>query len=109
MKLLVRRWFSFVEHHLDPEQGPPLRKAAVAAVVHNPHAGKQVADLNPMIAASEELCREMSRVLLETFGQYEIQSYGKGGIAGLVGEQEHANALLTTTFANPLRDAVGGG
>ena len=109
MKLLVRRWFSFVEHHVNPEQGPPLRKAAVAAVVENPHAGKQVADLAPMIAASEELGREMGKVLLEIFGQYEIQSYGKGGIAGLSGEQEHANALLTTTFANPLRDAVGGG
>src|SRR5206468_12073301 len=37
------------------------------------------------------------------------QSYGKGGIVGLAGEQEHINALLTTTFANPLREAVGGG
>jgi hypothetical protein len=27
----------------------------------------------------------------------------------MAGEQEHANALLTTAFANPLRDAVGGG
>ena len=78
-------------------------------MVENPHAGKPVGDLKPMIAASEELGRDMGKVLLETFGQYEIQSYGKGGIAGLAGEQEHANALLTTAFANPLRDAVGGG
>jgi hypothetical protein len=109
MKLLVRRWFSAVEHHIDPEQGPPLRKVAVTAVVENPYAGKKIEDLRPMIAASAELGRDMGKVLLETFGQYEIQSYGKGGIAGLAGEQEHANALLTTTFANPLRDAVGGG
>jgi hypothetical protein len=27
----------------------------------------------------------------------------------LGGEQEHANALLTTTFADPLRAAIGGG
>ena len=27
----------------------------------------------------------------------------------MAGEQEHINALLTTTFANPLREAVGGG
>ncbi len=27
---------------------------------------------------------------------------------GLGGELEHANALLTTTFANPLRAAIGG-
>jgi hypothetical protein len=109
MKLRTRRWFSFVEHHLDPDEGPPLRKAAVAAVVENPYAGRKVKDLQPIIAASEDLGREMGKLLLETFGQYEIQSYGKGGIAGLAGDQEHANALLTTTFANPLREAVGGG
>ena len=111
MKLRIRRWFSFVEHHVDHshEQAVPLRKVAVAAVVENPYAGQQVEDLRPMIAASEELGREMGKVLVETLGPYEVQSYGKAGIAGLAGEQEHANALLTTTFANPLRDAVGGG
>jgi Amino acid synthesis len=36
------------------------------------------------------------------------QSYGKGRIVGLAGEQEHANALLTTAFANPIRAAIGG-
>ncbi len=28
---------------------------------------------------------------------------------GTGGEQEHANALLTTVFANPFRDAIGRG
>ncbi len=111
MKLQTRKWFSFLEHHIDPshEQSVPLRKVAVVAVVENPYAGRQVEDLQPMIAASEELGREMGRLLVETMGPYEIQSYGKAGIAGLDGEQEHANALLTTIFANPVRDAVGGG
>lgn len=111
MKLRTRRWFSFVEHQLDHghEQGVPLRKVAVVAVVENPYAGKHVDDLGPMIAASEELGRDMGKLLVETLGPYEVQSYGKAGIAGLAGEQEHANALLTTTFANPLRDVVGGG
>ena len=36
------------------------------------------------------------------------QSLGKGAIVGISGEQEHANALLTTLFAEPLR-ALGGG
>jgi hypothetical protein len=111
MNLRVRRWFNFVEHVVDHgnESAPPLRKVAVAAVVENPYAGHQVEDLRPMIAASEELGHEMAKALLETLGPYKAQSYGKAGIAGLAGEQEHANALLTTTFANPLRDAVGGG
>ena len=101
MKLQIRRWFNFVEHHVDHshEQATPLRKVAIAAVVENPYAGQQVEDLRPMIAASEDLGREMGKVLVETLGPYEVQSYGKAGIAGLAGEQEHANALLTTTFA----------
>ena len=111
MNLLIRKWFSFVEHHLDPddENAVPLRKVAVAAVVENPYAGQRVEDLRPIIAASEDLGRKMGKVLMETLGPYQVQSYGKAGIAGLAGEQEHANALLTTTFANPLRDAAGGG
>jgi hypothetical protein len=111
MKLRTRKWFSFVEHNADAahEQAVPLRTVAVVAVVENPSAGKQVEDLRPMIAASEDLGREMGKQLVQALGPYEVQSYGKGGIVGLAGEQEHANALLTTTFANPLRDVVGGG
>src|SRR5688572_13448780 len=111
MRLRIRKWFSFVEHHIHHghDQAVPLRKVAIVAVVENPYAGKQVEDLWPMIAASEDLGREMGKQLVQALGPYEVQSYGKGGIAGLAGEQEHANALLTTTFANPLRDVVGGG
>ncbi len=111
MRLRTRKWSSFVEHQVDHghEQAIPLRKVAVVAIVENPYAGKQVEDLGPMIAASEDLGREMGKLLVETLGPYEVQSYGKAGIVGLAGEQEHANALLTTTFANPLRDVVGGG
>jgi hypothetical protein len=111
MNLLVRKWFSFVEHHVDHAHAHaiPLRKVAIAAVVENPYAGRQVEDLRPMIEASEDLGRQMGKMLVEIFGPYKVQSYGKAGITGLAGEQEHANALLTTTFANPLREAVGGG
>jgi hypothetical protein len=111
MKLRTRKFFSFVEHEVDHENehALPLRKVAVAAVVENPYAAKRIQDLGEMVAASADLGREMGKLLLEALGPYEVQSYGKAGIAGLAGEQEHANALLTTTFANPLRDAVGSG
>jgi hypothetical protein len=112
MRLLTRRWYSFVQHREDKTAGQsalPLRKVAVAAIVENPCANRLVQDLSPMIAASADLGREMSKLLMEALGQYEVQSYGKAGIAGLGGEQEHANALLTTTFADPLRAAIGGG
>src|SRR5262245_41672930 len=62
-----------------------------------------------MIDASVELGESMAKLALVGFGQHEVQSYGKGGIVGLAGEQEHANALLTTAFANPIRAAIGGG
>ena len=110
MKLRIRRWFNFVEHHVDHshENAAPLRKVAIAAVVENPYAGQQVEDLRPMIAASEELGREMGKVLVERL-VLTSSEHGKAGIAGLAGEQEHANALLTSEFAEPLRQALGGG
>ena len=39
----------------------------------------------------------------------EIQGYGKACLVGTSGEYEHGNAFLTTVFANPVRDAIGGG
>ena len=86
----------------------PLRRAAVAAVLSNPYAGRYVEDLNPLIVWSAELGGLLGKLVVEALGE-PAQSYGKGGIAGTAGEQEHANALLTTTMAEGLRKAVGGG
>lgn len=109
MRLSVRSWHSFVEHWDSPQPNePPLRKITIAAIVENPFAGVAAADLRPMIEASVEVGRAMSERLREHVGRFGVQSYGKAGIAGLAGEQEHANALLTTAFADPLRAAVGG-
>jgi amino acid synthesis protein len=108
----IRKLYTFVEDTLNEagKSGEPLlRKVAAVAIVENPHAGRFVEDLKPMIDASERLGYELSNIALQALGPYRAQSYGKGGIVGLAGEQEHINALLTTTFANPLRDAVGGG
>ena len=87
---------------------PELRRLAVIAVVENPYAGRFVADLKPMIDASVPLGRTMAAMIAEVFDPRQIQSYGKGGIVGIAGEQEHANALLTTAYANPIRDVIGG-
>lgn len=112
MELKIRKFYTFVEDVLS-EAGRPddavLRKVAAVAIVENPHAGDFVQDLKPMIEASAGLGRELSKIALHALSPYRAQSYGKGGIVGLNSEQEHVNALLTTTFANPLRDAVGGG
>jgi Amino acid synthesis len=112
MLLAVRRFYTFVEHVLTtdgPVEGPPLRKVAAVAIVNNPYAGRYVDDLQPLIEASEAIGVELARIMVEALGSFHAQSYGKGGLVGLAGEQEHVNALLTTTFAEPLRRAVGGG
>jgi hypothetical protein len=107
MVLRIRRFYTFIEHHQG--DGEPLRKVAAAAIVENPYAGRYVEDLQPLIDASEPLGRELGKLTIEALAPYTAQSYGKAGIVGLAGEQEHANALLTTVFANPFRLAVGGG
>lgn len=112
MKLVVRRsWVvSEVVYEL-AGQGTdvPLRKTAAIAVVQNPHAGRYMRDLQPMIEASVELGRWLSSELKNALGGTPVQSYGKGGVVGIAGEQEHANALLTTAAAEPLREIAGGG
>jgi hypothetical protein len=111
MKLEICRLLSFCDHK-EVEAGHrhtlPLRRVASVAVVSNPFAGKYVEDLSAAIEASAEVGRVLAKLAVELMGPYKIESYGKGGIVGLGGELEHANAMLTTVFATPLREAVGG-
>lgn len=112
MKLDVRRTYTIVDTRFDDAgkpADPPLRKVAAIAIVANPHAGRRVADLGPMIEASVALGHQLAEAAVAALAPYTAQSYGKAGIVGLDGEQEHANALLTTAFAEPLRQALGGG
>jgi hypothetical protein len=112
VKLNIRRTFTMVEdRRVEAGQAAdiPLRKVATVMVLENPFAGRFVADLSPLIEASPALGAEMAKPAVAAMGEYKVQSYGKAGLVGLGGEQEHANALLTTVFANPIRDAIGGG
>ena|SRR5579864_8675600 len=111
MDLSIRRLLTVVDDKFE-EAGRPadgvLRKVAVMAVLRNPHVGSYVDDLTPLIERSRNIGAQMAKAALAAMGSHEVQSYGKGGIVGLAGEQEHANALLTTTFAEPFRSAMGG-
>jgi hypothetical protein len=112
MKLKVRRSYTFVENRsIEAEKTAsiPLRKVAAVVVVENPYAGRFVKDLNPMIKASAALGRELAAMAAKALAPYKAQSLGKAAIVGISGEQEHANALLTSEFAEPLRVALGGG
>jgi len=112
MKLKIRRTYTFIEDR-SVEAGKaasiPLRKVAAVAVIENPYAGRYVKDLNPMIKASAALGSALAAMAAAALAPYKAQSLGKGAIVGISGEQEHANALLTTEFAEPLRQALGGG
>lgn len=88
---------------------PPLRKVAVVAVLTNPYAGRYEHSLQPLIDASAEIGRKIGKAAVEALQPFKPESYGKGAVVGLAGEQEHGVALLTTVFGNALRDALGGG
>lgn len=110
MKLDLLRTLTFIDK-TEPsarDGGDPLRKVAVVGIVRNPHAGGFGEDLTPMIDASAELGEKLAQLAVAAMAPYQVQSYGKGGIVGLAGSQEHINALVTTTFATPMRNAVGG-
>ena len=86
------------------EAVPPLRKIAAIAIVRNPLVDRYEADLSP---ASVPLGRSMAAALKAALGTDTVESYGKAGLVGIRGEQEHANAILTTAFAEPIRQMIG--
>jgi len=88
---------------------PPLRKVAVVVVLKNPFAQRYVEDLAPLTKASLELGRRITAIAITTMGGLPVQSYGKAGLVGVAGEQEHAVSMLTTIFGNVMREAAGGG
>ena len=88
----VRAIHSFVQetfHEVGPAPAQPLVKAAVAAVIANPFAGQWVEDLSPLTAPSASLGTELGRRAVALLGGRPVESYGKGGLAGIDGEQEH--------------------
>jgi hypothetical protein len=114
MALHIRKWYLQVEDTLANESGlaadgAPLRKFVIAAAIRNPHAGKAVHDLSDIVAASKELGIEFGRRIAAAADGEKVESYGKACLVGTAGEYEHGNAFLTTAFADPVRDAVGGG
>jgi hypothetical protein len=112
MPLDIRRTYTFVETRrveAGRAAAVPLRKVAAVAVIVNPYAGRYVEDLGPLIEASAGLGKLLADMAMAALAPYRPQSFGKAGIVGLAGEQEHANALLTTTFAEPMREVAGGG
>ena len=110
----IRKWYLQVEDTLANEtgrtaDGKPLRKIVIAAAIRNPHAGRFVDDLSDIVGPSKALGEEFGRRIVDAAAGEHIESYGKACVVGTAGEYEHGNAFLTTEFANPVREAVGGG
>ncbi|WP_293783290.1 amino acid synthesis family protein [uncultured Aeromicrobium sp.] len=112
-EVAIRKIFSQVEEVRSSagrtDEGGPLRRVAVCAVLKNPYAGAgYVEDLSALIEASAQIGTlvgaEAARLL-----DAPVESYGKAGLVGTDGEQEHINAALTSIFGNAFRDAIGGG
>jgi len=108
----VRKWHVQVEtilHDGGPSADAPLIKAIAAVVIRNPFAGAYTEDLGALVEPSPELGAALGRKAVSLLDGRPVESYGKGGLAGVAGEQEHVVACVTTPFGNALREAVGGG
>ena len=110
----VRKLVTIVEE-TSIEMGKTLskatRKAAALAVIKNPFAGKYQEDLQGLIDIGEELGALLAARARDALGikPEEVESYGKGAIAGTNGELEHLAAILHPKMGKPIREAVGGG
>ena len=112
--LHIRKWYEFREETLALEtgklaDGEPVVKLVLAAAVDNPHAGQFADRFDSVILRSSSLGREFGRRFRAMLGDTPVQSYGKAALVGANGEYEHGNAFLTTEFADPIREALGGG
>ncbi|KIZ47801.1 MULTISPECIES: amino acid synthesis family protein [Rhodopseudomonas] len=110
----IRKWYTQVDESLANESGQladgaPLLKYVLAAAIANPYAGVFSENLDLIVADSPALGAEFGRRMRALLGSNQVESYGKAAIVGADGEYEHGNAFLTSIFAEPVRESVGGG
>jgi hypothetical protein len=107
----IRKLVTVVEDTLldmGREPARPVRKAAAAAIIENPFAGRYVEDLNDLMAIGEELGSLLGAraVAALEVAPGQVESFGKGAIVGERGELEHAAAILHPRLGAPLRQVV---
>jgi len=113
-KVKIRKIVTFVEEtrsEMGRELNPAVRRAAAAAVIANPLAGKYVEDLTELINAGEELGALLADRAVAALGipGSSVESYGKAAAVGENGEIEHAAAILHPKLGAPVRKAMGKG
>ena len=114
MKAKIRKIVTFVEEtraEMGQAVNPPTRRAAAAAVIENPFAGKFVEDLSDLMEIGEELGTMLTERAVAALGidGASAESYGKAAAVGENGELEHAAALLHPKMGTPVRKVLGKG
>jgi hypothetical protein len=114
MKSKIRKIVTFVEEtHTEMGQhvNPATRRAAAAAVIENPFAGRYVQDLTELMEMGEELGALLTEHAVAALGipGPNVESYGKAAAVGENGELEHAAALLHPKLGTPVRKVLGKG
>jgi hypothetical protein len=114
MKAKIRKLITFVEE-TRTEMGravePATRRAAAAAVIENPFAGRYVEDLTELMEIGEELGALLTERAVAALGiaGSAAESYGKAAAVGENGELEHAAAVLHPKLGTPVRKVLGKG
>ena len=114
MRARIRKIITFVEETYT-EMGrlvkPATRRAAAAAVIENPFAGKYVEDLTELTEIGEELGSLLTERAVAALGipGPAVESYGKAAAIGENGELEHAAAILHPKLGAPVRKVLGKG
>jgi hypothetical protein len=107
----VRKYVTVVEeilHEGGPPPAVPRKRAAVAAVVANPFAGRYVEAIVGLMDDLKPLGIDMARRLIAALGgdRMAIDGYGKGAIVGEAGELEHG-ALWHMPGGYAMRELLG--
>ena len=114
MKAKIRKIVTFVEEtrrEADKTVEPATRRAAAAAVIENPFAGRYAEDLSELIEVGEELGALLTERAVAALGISgpSAESYGKAAAVGENGELEHAAAVLHPKLGTPVRRVLGKG
>ena len=114
MKAKIRKIVTLVEEtrtEMGQPVDPPTRRAAAAAVIENPFAGRYVQDLTELMEIGEELGTLLTERAVAALGIAgpSAESYGKAAVVGENGELEHAAALLHPKLGTPVRKVLGKG
>ncbi len=86
----------------------PLTRVAALAVLRNPLAGEDQADLSELFDHGAVLGAQLAGDAAAALGAPPV-SYGKAAIVGTMGAAEHGAALLHPRLGKPVRAAIGGG